>query len=111
MPRRTFLRGLGATLALPLLDSMVPALSAKTAKPPPRLGFVYISNGVILEQWNPAAIGARLRAAPILKPLEPVRDHVNILTGLAQLQADTIGDGSGDHPRASAAAWLTGVHA
>ena len=109
LPRRTFLRGVGATLALPMLDSMVPALSAKSAAPTPRLGFVYVSNGVIQEQWNPATAGA-LELTPILKPLEPVKDYVNVLTGLAHLQADTFGDGTGDHPRASAV-WLTGVHA
>ncbi len=108
--RRTLLRGLGTTLALPLLDSMVPALSAKTAKPTPRLGFVYVSNGIILEQWMPAQTGTDFELPPILKPLEPVRDHVNVLTGLSHLEADTKGDGSGDHTRA-AAAWLTGVHA
>jgi Protein of unknown function (DUF1552) len=109
LPRRTFLRGVGATLALPMLDSMVPALSAKSAAPTPRLGFVYVSNGVIQEQWNPATAGA-LELTPILKPLEPVKDYVNVLSGLAHLQADTFGDGTGDHPRASAV-WLTGVHA
>jgi len=109
LPRRTFLRGVGATLALPMLDSMVPALSAKSAAPTPRLGFVYVSNGVIQEQWNPASAGA-LELSPILRPLEPVKDYVNVLTGLAHLQADTFGDGTGDHPRASAV-WLTGVHA
>jgi len=109
LPRRTFLRGVGATLALPMLDSMVPALSAKSAAPTPRLGFVYVSNGVIQEQWNPASAGA-LELSPTLRPLEPVKDYVNVLTGLAHLQADTFGDGTGDHPRASAV-WLTGVHA
>src|SRR3984957_11096389 len=108
--RRTFLRGLGTTLALPLLDSMIPALSAKAAKPTPRLGFVYVSNGIILEQWIPAQTGAHYELPPILKPLEPLRDRVNVLTGLAHLEANTKGDGSGDHTRA-AAAWLTGVHA
>ncbi|MGA2713313.1 MAG: DUF1552 domain-containing protein [Bryobacteraceae bacterium] len=111
LPRRTFLRGLGTTLALPFLDAMVPALSAaRSAKAPPRLGFVYISNGVIQDQWNPTAIGPKFQLSPILQPLAPVRDQINVLTGLAHLQADTFGDGTGDHPRASAA-WLTGVHA
>src|SRR6202049_1706499 len=110
LPRRAFLRGLGTTLALPLLDAMVPALSAKSAKPVPRLGFVYISNGVIQEQWNPAAVGSGFELSPILKPLEPVKDYVNVLSGLSHLQADTMGDGNGDHPRASAV-WLSGVHA
>ena len=110
LPRRTFLRGMGATLGLPLLDSMVPALKAHAAKSPPRLGFIYVSNGVILEQWTPATTGRNFTLPPILQPLESVRDHVNVLSGLAHLQADTFGDGTGDHPRASAV-WLSGVHA
>jgi hypothetical protein len=110
LSRRTFLRGAGVTVTLPFLDAMVPALSAKSATPTPRLGFVYVSNGVIQEQWNPKTIGADFDLPPILKALAPVKDHCNILSGLAHLQADTFGDGTGDHPRASAA-WLTGVHA
>lgn len=109
LPRRTFLRGVGATVALPLLDAMVPAMRAATTAPP-RLGFVYVSNGVIQEQWNPAATGRNYEFTPILKPLEPLRQDINILSGLSHLQADTFGDGTGDHPRASAV-WLTGVHA
>jgi hypothetical protein len=109
LPRRTFLRGMGATVALPMLDAMAPALSAATAAPP-RLGFLYVSNGVIQEQWNPATTGKAFEFTPILKPLEPLREHLNILSGLAHLQADTFGDGTGDHPRASAV-WLSGVHA
>lgn len=110
LQRRTFLKGLGTTLALPMLDAMVPALSAKTIQAPPRLGFVYVSNGVILEQWIPQQTGNQYELPRILKPFEPVRDHVNVITGLAHLEANTKGDGSGDHTRA-AAAWLTGVHA
>jgi hypothetical protein len=110
LPRRTFLRGMGAAVALPLLDAMVPALSAKSTKAPPRLGFIYISNGVIQAEWNPSAVGTSFELSPILKALDPVRGEINILTNLAHLQADTFGDGTGDHPRASAA-WLTGVHA
>jgi hypothetical protein len=110
LARRAFLRGLGTTLALPMLDSMVPALRAKSTAAPPRLGFVYVSNGIIQKQWNPEATGTAFELTPILKPLANVRQHVNILSGLSHLQADTFGDGTGDHPRASAA-WLTGVHA
>jgi hypothetical protein len=109
LPRRTFLRGAGATLALPLLDAMIPALSA-AVKPTPRLGFIYVSNGVIQDQWIPAATGASFDLPAILKPLAPVQDYVNVLSGLSHLQADTFGDGTGDHPRSSAV-WLTGVHA
>src|SRR5690242_16257151 len=110
VPRRTFLRGLGTTLALPVLDAMTPALSAKSASPAPRLGFIYIANGVIQDQWNPTATGASFDLPPILKPLESFKGQMNILSNLAHLQADTFGDGTGDHPRASAV-WLTGVHA
>ena len=107
--RRTFLRGMGASLALPLLDSMIPALSA-APKPTPRLGFVYIANGVIQNQWIPTTTGRNFDLPPTLRALEPVRSHINVLSGLSHLQADTFGDGTGDHPRSSAV-WLTGVHA
>jgi hypothetical protein len=109
LQRRTLLKGLGVSMALPLLDSMVPALSA-APKPVPRLGFIYIANGVIQDQWIPKTAGTKFDLPPILKGLEPVRGHVNVLSGLSHLQADTFGDGTGDHPRSSAV-WLTGVHA
>jgi len=108
--RRTLLRGIGATVALPLLDAMIPALSAKPLKSTPRLGFIYIANGVIQDQWIPKTTGPNFALSPILQPLEPVQKHINVLSGLSHLQADTFGDGTGDHPRSSAV-WLTGVHA
>jgi hypothetical protein len=110
LSRRTFLRGAGTMLALPYLDAMVPALSAQAARATPRLGFIYFANGVIQNQWKPATTGARFELPPTLKPLAPVQDQINVISGLAHLQADTFGDGTGDHPRSSAA-WLTGVHA
>ena len=113
LPRRTFLRGVGASLALPLLDAMVPAATAlaKTAaSPAPRLGFVYIPNGVIQEQFVPAATGVGFDFSPTLSPLTPFRDRLLVLSGLAHRQADSFGDGNGDHPRATAV-WLSGVHA
>jgi uncharacterized protein DUF1552 len=109
-PRRTFLRGMGASLALPFLDAMVPALSARALKPTPRFGFVYIANGVIQKQWTPATTGAGFELTPTLQAFANVRDKITVLSGLSHLQADTFGDGTGDHPRASAV-WLTGVHA
>lgn len=109
LDRRTFLQGIGASLALPMLDAMAPALWAKTPATP-RLGFVYIANGVIQDQWIPTATGRNFDLSPILKPLEPVKSHINVLSGLSHLAADTRGDGTGDHPRSSAV-WLTGVHA
>jgi hypothetical protein len=110
LPRRTFLRALGATVALPMLDAMVPALGAQAPRAARRLGFVYAANGVIQNQWTPATTGAGFALTPILQPFANVRDRITILSGLSHLQADTFGDGTGDHPRSSAV-WLTGVHA
>src|SRR6204780_2888231 len=109
LARRTMLKGLGASLALPLLDSMMPALSAQAASTP-RLGWFYASHGVIFNQWKPTTVGANFELTPNLKPLEKMQGQFNILTGLSHLEADTKGAGSGDHTRA-AGAWLTGVHA
>lgn len=110
LPRRTFLRGMGATVALPFLDAMVPALSARAVKPTIRLGFVYIPNGTIQPMWVPATTGTNFELSPILSPLAPVRDSITVLSGLAHRQADNLGDGNGDHARGTAV-WLTGVHA
>jgi len=112
LPRRTFLRGMGATLALPLLDAMTPALTAlaKTAAAPvPRLGFVYIPNGANMASWAPKGTGTNFEFSPTLNPLAPFREHLIIPTGLAHRQAEALGDGNGDHARASAV-WLNGVH-
>ena len=86
LPRRTFLRGLGATMALPLLDSMVPALAAATttsAQSPTRLSFVYVPNGMIMDQWTPAALGSQYQLTKIMEPLAPFRDDMLVLSGLA----------------------------
>jgi hypothetical protein len=109
LDRRTLLRGMGAAVALPFLDAMSPAF-AGTARSTPRLGFIYIANGVIQDQWVPNTTGRGFELSPILKPLGSLRDDVNVLSGLSHLPADTVGDGTGDHPRSSAV-WLTGVHA
>ena len=106
--RRTFLRGAGAAVALPLLDAMVPAFGQAPA-PVPRLGFVYVGNGIIHDDWKPATTGRDFALPPNLLPLADVRGQMNVLTGLSHLEADARGDGSGDHTRACAA-WLTGVH-
>ncbi len=80
LPRRTFLRGLvGTSIALPLLDSMIPALTAATktaASPRTRLGFVYVPHGAVMDQWTPATEGAGFEFTPILKPLEPFRQQL-----------------------------------
>src|SRR5271169_6983625 len=112
LPRRTFLRSLGTTVALPLLDAMVPALSlAKNtaANPVMRLGFVYVPNGIIMDRWTPTGEGAGFKFAPTMQALEPFRDRVLALSGLAQANGRALGDGPGDHARAGAT-WLTGVH-
>ena len=112
LPRRTFLRGAGAAVALPLLDAMVPALSAVTrtaASPVRRLGFVYIPNGAVMQQWTPAEVGSGFELSPILQPLAPYRDQLTVVSGLAHGQAEPLGDGNGEHSRASST-WLNGVH-
>jgi hypothetical protein len=112
LSRRTVLRGMGAALALPLLDGMVPALSAirKTAgAPSPRLCVTYVPNGIDMARWTPAAEGA-LEITPILQPLAPFRDQLTVISGLASAPAMPLGgEGTGDHVRASAA-FLTGTH-
>jgi hypothetical protein len=110
--RRTFLRGAGATLALPLLDSMIPAMAASRstdARAAVRMGFVYVPNGIIQKNWLPSAEGTGFEFASTMKPLEPFRDRLNVLSGLAQINGRALGDGPGDHARAGAS-WLTGAH-
>ena len=113
LSRRTVLRGLGASLALPLLDSMVPALSAlraTAAAPTRRLGIVYVPNGIFMNRWTPAVEGTAFEMTPTLEPLAPFRDRMVIVTGLSNKQGDALpGEGAGDHARA-AGAYLTGVH-
>jgi len=110
LPRRTFLRGLGTTLALPFLDSMVPAFAAPgSVKSPVRLGFVYHPVGMIMDRWTPAAEGTGFEFTPSMRALEPFRDRMVVLTGLAQVNGRALGDGPGDHAR-EGATWLTGVH-
>jgi hypothetical protein len=112
--RRAILRGVGASFALPLLDAMVPALSAASAaavvKPVRRLGFMYIPNGAILGKWTPESVGTGFEFTPTLKPLEPFRDRLVVVSNLASRPAEAeVGEGSGDHARASAV-WLSGIH-
>jgi hypothetical protein len=110
LPRRSFLRGMGTSLALPLFDAMLPAFAADEPRATPRLGFFYTGNGIVHENWVPRTAGRDFALTPNLAPLANVRDRLTVISGLAHLEADTKGDGTGDHPRSSAA-WLTGVHA
>src|SRR5580658_6669143 len=107
LSRRTLLRGAGVTLALPLLDSMVPAqtqLVKTAAKPSPRLGFVYIPHGAIMDKWTPATEGQGFEFTPILKPLEPYQEYVNVISGLGHRAADSTAVHS-----LSPTTWLSGV--
>jgi hypothetical protein len=109
LSRRALLRGSGAVLALPFLDSMAPALAATSktaATPATRLGFVYVPNGIIESQWIPSP---NFELNSTMKPLDPFKDQIVVLSNLAQIQGRSFGDGGGDHARAGAS-WLTGVH-
>ena len=114
LARRTVLRGMGATIALPFLDGMVPAFANSrriAAALPLRVGALYAPNGMNMQDWTPAAEGAAFELTPILQPLAPFRDRMVVLSGLANNAADQLpGEGSGDHSRSSAA-YLTGAHA
>jgi hypothetical protein len=108
LSRRTLLKGVGASVALPLLDAMTPAFAAP-AEPPVRLGFAYVPNGIIMSHWTPRGEGRDFELSRILKPLDPFRDRLLILSGLACKNGNALGDGPGDHARAGAS-FLTGVH-
>lgn len=109
--RRAVLRGAGATIALPLLDAMVPALATAATRPAAvkRLGVIYHPNGVIYDKWLPAGVGKDFQLSPTLAGLEPFKDKLIVVTGLFSDQAEPLGDGGGDHSRASGS-YLTGVH-
>ncbi len=112
IPRRTFLRGVGTAMALPMLDVMIPsgARAADASKAPKRMAFVYIPNGVVQRHWTPNAEGSSFGLQRIMEPLAPHRENLLILTGLAHDKARANGDGPGDHARANAT-FLTGCQA
>ena len=114
IPRRTVLRGIGATLALPLLDGMVPALTAirnTAAKPTLRFGTVYAPTGMIMKAFRPNVEGTAFEMPRILEPLKPFRDQMLVLGGLCNPIANPRpGEGTGDHSRAGSA-FLTSAHA
>src|ERR1700760_3887446 len=89
IPRRTFLRGAGATFALPLLDAMTPALAAET-KRPTRMAFIEVPNGIMMDKWTPATEGANFALTPVLEPLAEFRDRMLVLSGLEQTQAKAL---------------------
>jgi hypothetical protein len=114
LSRRTVLRGMGVSLSLPLLESMVPAqtpLTNTAAKPNLRFCGIYIPHGAIMSQWTPAKEGTEFEFKPILSPLEPFRDRLLVISGLEAKTANPApGESGGDHSR-SAAAFLSGARA
>ena len=86
IPRRTFLRGTGAALALPVLDAMTPAFASATTRPI-RLGFVEVPNGIMMDKFTPATEGPDFALTPVLEPLAEFRDRMSVLSGLNQGQA------------------------
>jgi hypothetical protein len=108
LSRRTVLRGLGVSIGLPLLDAMIPAATAlaKTAaKPRTRLGFVYVPHGTVLDRWTPRETGTKFELPQILKPLEPHKSHLTVVSGLENRAAES----SAPHAITSQT-WLTCVH-
>ena len=114
LPRRAFLRGVGATIALPLLDSMVPAFAATrdtAEKPISRLGVVYVPHGAVMDKWTPTATGKNFELSPILEPLAPFRDQLLVVSGLDNRPAlHREGEPVAGHGPITGA-FLTGAHA
>ncbi len=107
LPRRTFLRGLGTTVALPFLESMVPAFTALAqtpARPPLRFGAIYVPNGSTMKHWMPPTTGSGLEFTPILKPLEPYREYLNVYGNLSRAGGKSVTDHA-----VSSAGWLSGA--
>ncbi|MFK7777040.1 MAG: DUF1552 domain-containing protein [Gimesia sp.] len=113
LKRRTFLKGVGTTMALPLLEIMQSEQSLVSAavagKPPVRTAFIFFPNGVIGPSWIPKSEGTGYQLPKSLKPLESLKSDINVISGLAQINARALGDGAGDHARC-ASVYLTGVH-
>ena len=112
--RRTFLRGLGTAISLPLLDSMVAAqtpLAKTAANPQVRMGLCFIPHGAVMSNWTPVGDGTDFEISRTLMPLKPFRDQVVVVSGLAHKMAAPggPGDNGGDHTR-SPAVFLNGVH-
>src|SRR5262245_53704353 len=108
--RRTVLRGVGAAVALPMLEGMLPSparAAGEAAKAPTRMAFVFVPNGMHMPDWTPAETGSNFTLPKTLELLGPVKKNVTVFSGLAHDKAKANGDGAGDHAR-SAATFLTG---
>ncbi len=117
IPRRTFLRGMGTVIALPVLDAMLPSVSALAATVgttpagmPKRMAFVYLPNGMNMAKWAPEGVGTDYTMSSTLEPLAAHKADINVISGLAHRKAFGNGDGGGDHARSSAT-FLTGCQA
>ena len=113
LSRRTVLRGLGVSMGLPFLEAMEPrvrcAAGPDQRRPPLRMAFLYVPNGVHMPDWTPRSSGTDFELSTILEPLEAVKDDVLVVSGLTLNPARALGDGGGDHARAMAS-FLTGRH-
>ncbi|MDP6554581.1 MAG: DUF1552 domain-containing protein [Pirellulaceae bacterium] len=111
LPRRTFLKGLGTTMALPMLEAMTPATAtaAANSSAPVRMAFIFFPNGAIIPSWKTSGEGADWQLSRTLKSLAPHKDQVTVFTGLTQHWGRANGDGAGDHARC-AGSFLTGAH-
>ena len=105
LPRRTFLRGIGATVALPFLEAMVPAFRASAAVSARRFGAVFVPNGAIVDEWTPKTPGSGFELPTILKPLDAFKDSLVVVSNLTRAHPGVV---EGDHA-ISAAGWLSGV--
>ena len=113
LSRRTMLRGLGTVLALPLLESMLPAMTAfaqSGAAPRSRFGAIYFPHGATMSRWTPVDEGKNFTFSEILKPLEPFRDHINVISNLTHPLAYGPGGATGNHNRSSST-YLSGAFA
>src|ERR1043166_5181981 len=108
LPRRAFLRGTGAALALPVLDAMTPAFAADPARPV-RMSFIEVPNGIMMDKWTPATEGADFALTPVLEPLADFKDRMLVLSGLDQQQVAGLSfEVAGEHPGAFTP-WLHGA--
>jgi Protein of unknown function (DUF1552) len=106
LPRRTFLRGMGVTVALPLLDAMVPAATALAQTPgvrPSRVGFIYVPHGADMASWTPAASGPQFELSPTLSTLESFKDSMVVISNLRRA------GGQAEMHAAAASGWLSGA--
>jgi hypothetical protein len=109
LARRSFLRGMGTAVALPFLDAMVPAFAAPAAtRPPLRMAFVYVPNGIDMRGWNPEYEGTLDKLPRILEPLEPLKQKILLLGNLTHNSGRALLDGAGDHGRCCGS-YLTGI--